>query len=189
MNISNAFKQFPQLETENLILRETKPSDAPAIFEIFTDEDVLKYHDVEAATNIQQIEFLIQSRAERFKNKEGIRWGIAKKENDVIIGSCGYSIRNAFRAEIGYELAKAHWQKGIMSEALKAAIAWGFYSLELNRIEAMVMLGNIASMQLLNKLSFSEEGILKEYGFWKGQFHDLKIFSLLKKDYCRSLNP
>jgi [ribosomal protein S5]-alanine N-acetyltransferase len=189
MNISNAFKQFPQLETENLILRETKLSDAPAIFEIFTNEDVLKYHDVEAATNIQQIEFLIKSRAERFKNKERIRWGIAKKENDVIIGSCGYSIKNAFRAEIGYELAKAHWQKGIMSEALKAAIAWGFHSLELNRIEAMVMLGNIASMQVLNKLGFSEEGVLKEYGFWKGQFHDLKIFSLLKKDYFRSLNP
>jgi [ribosomal protein S5]-alanine N-acetyltransferase len=42
MNISNAFKQFPQLETENLILRETKLSDAPAIFEIFTNEDGFK---------------------------------------------------------------------------------------------------------------------------------------------------
>ncbi|NJP19736.1 MAG: GNAT family N-acetyltransferase, partial [Hydrococcus sp. CRU_1_1] len=63
------------------------------------------------------------------------------------------------------------------------ARAWGFNFLELNRIEAMVMLENLASMKLLNKLGFSEEGILKEYGFWKGKFHDLRIFSLLKKDY------
>ncbi|NJP22148.1 MAG: GNAT family N-acetyltransferase, partial [Hydrococcus sp. CRU_1_1] len=122
MNRSSAFNKFPQLETENLILRETQTSDISAILEILTDEDVLKYHNVEIATNIKQIEFLIKSRADCFKNQQGIRWGIAKKENDVIIGSCGYSIRNRFRAEIGYDLAKAHWQKGIMSEALKAAI-------------------------------------------------------------------
>ncbi|MCU0537997.1 MAG: GNAT family N-acetyltransferase [Hydrococcus sp. Prado102] len=57
MNQNNAFNKFPQLETENLILRETKLSDAPAIFEVFTDKDVLKYHNIEIATSIKEIEF------------------------------------------------------------------------------------------------------------------------------------
>jgi len=45
------------------------------------------------------------------------------------------------------------------------------------------MLENTASVKLLQKLGFLEEGILRGYGYWKGQFHDLRIFSLLKKDY------
>jgi len=182
-NLSAAFNNFPQLITENLILRETKLADAPAIFQIFADDEVTKYHDLETATNLEQVQFLIERRAERFKNQQGIRWGIARKEDNVIIGSCGYGIKNSFQASIGYELAREYWRKGFMTEALKAIIQWGFYQLDLNRIEAFVMLENIASIKLLENLDFVEEGFLREYGFWKGQFHDLKIFSLLKRDY------
>jgi [ribosomal protein S5]-alanine N-acetyltransferase len=182
-NLSAAFNNFPQLITENLILRETKLADAPAIFQIFADDEVTKYHDLETATNLEQVQFLIERRAERFKNQQGIRWGIARKEDNVIIGSCGYGIKNSFQASIGYELAREYWRKGFMTEALRAIIQWGFYQLYLNRIEAFVMLENIASIKLLENLDFVEEGLLREYGFWKGQFHDLKIFSLLKRDY------
>ncbi|MBH8555461.1 GNAT family N-acetyltransferase [Nostocaceae cyanobacterium CENA357] len=185
-NLSTAFKNFPQLTTENLILRETKLADAPAVFQVFADDEVTKYHDLETATHIEQAQFLIERRAERFKNQQGIRWGIATKENNVIIGSCGYSIKsikNCFQAEIGYELAREYWRKGLMTEALRAIIQWGFQQLDLNRIEAFVMLENTASIKLLGNLGFVEEGLLREYGFWKGKFHDLKIFSLLRRDY------
>lgn len=179
----NFFNEFPQLETQNLILRETKLSDAEAVFKIFSDEKVTKYHDLETATSIEQAKWLINRRAERYRQKQAIRWGIAKKKNNIIIGSCGFSIKNSFLAELGYELASEHWQQGIMTEALQAILAWGFHQLDLNRIEAMVMQENIASLQLLKKLSFLEEGLLREYGFWKGKFHDLKIYSILKREY------
>ncbi|MFN6570248.1 GNAT family protein [Dendronalium sp. ChiSLP03b] len=182
-NLSTAFNNFPQLTTENLILRETTLADAPAVFQIFADDKVTKYHDLETATSLEQIQLLIERRMERFKNQQGIRWGIARKEDNVIIGSCGYGIKNRFQAEIGYELARGYWRKGLMTEALKAIINWGFHQLDLNRIEAFVMLENTASIKLLENLKFVEEGLLREYGFWKGQFHDLKIFSLLKRDY------
>ncbi len=182
-NLSTAFNNFPQLTTENLILRETKLADVPAIFQIFADDEVTKYHDLETATSLEQVQFIIERRADRFKNQQGIRWGIAKKEDNIIIGSCGYSIKNHFQVEIGYELARGYWRKGLMTEALRTIIHWGFHQLNLNRIEAFVMLENTASIKLLGNLRFVEEGTLREYGFWKGQFHDLKIFSLLKRDY------
>lgn len=175
--------EFPQLETKNLILRATNLSDAEAIFQVFANEDVTKYHDLEPPTSIEQVKGLIHRRSERFQSKQGIRWGIARKNDNVIIGSCGYRYKSPFLGEIGYELAKAHWRQGIMTEALGAVIEFGFQAIALNRIEAMVMLENTASVKLLQKLGFLEEGILREYGYWKGQFHDLRIFSLLKKDY------
>lgn len=180
--------KFPQLESENLILREIKLSDAEAIYRIFSDRQVLKYHDVEAFKSIEEARYLIYNLSESFREKEVIRWGIAKKEDNVIIGTCGYSgwNKNRLRAEIGYELLPSYWRQGIMTKALCAAIGYGFEKMQLNRIEATVMLSNIASIELLRKLGFQEEGILKERGFWKGNFHDLKMFALLKKDYTSS---
>ncbi|MFQ4140739.1 GNAT family protein [Chlorogloeopsis sp. ULAP02] len=183
---SAVFNDFPKLETKNLILRETQLVDASAVFKIFADDEVTKFHDLETFTCLEQAQFLIERRRKRFQNKQGIRWGIARKEDNIIIGSCGYGIKNEFQAEIGYELARVYWQKGIMIEALRAMINWGFHQLGLNRIEAMVMVENIASVKLLGNLGFVEEGILREYGFWKGQFHDLKVFSLLKREYINT---
>ena len=177
--------KFPQLESDNLILREIKLSDAEAIYRIFSDRQVLKYYDVEAFKTIEEAKYLIYSLSESFREEEVIRWGIVKKEDNVIIGTCGYSgwNKNRLRAEIGYELSQAYWRQGIMTKALSAVIEYGFEKMQLNRIEATVMLPNIASMELLRKFGFQEEGILRERGFWKGNFHDLKMFALLKKHY------
>ncbi len=178
------FDKFPQLETENIILRQIKSSDAEAIFQFFSDVDVLKYHNIEVFFNIERAVRLIYHWDDRFLSRKGIRWGITRKGDNTIIGTCGYRFwgKPLFCAEIGYELKKDYWRQGIMSDALKTIIKFGFES-QLNRIEATVMLKNTPSMSLLGKLGFIEEGILREYGFWKEQFHDLKIFSLLKKDY------
>ena len=181
--------QFPELETENLILREINQSDVKAIFKHFSDKEILKYHDLEAFINIEQAKNLIASFNEKFDKNQIIRWGIARREDNIIIGTCGYHnwVQNRFCAEIGYELSQAYWRKGIMSEALTAMIQFGFEKMELNRIEATVMLENTASMKLLEKLGFIQEGILREYGFWKGEFHDLKMFSLLRKEASQYL--
>jgi [ribosomal protein S5]-alanine N-acetyltransferase len=182
MNSCTAFDKFPYLETDRLILREIELTDAEAIFRIFADPDVARYQDVAIATSIEQAKRLIVLRAERFRSGQGIRWAIATKIDNGCIGSCGLSYKTPFQAEIGYELAQANWGKGLMTEALGAMIDFGFQQAQLNRLEAMVMLENKASMRVLEKLGFIEEGILRQYGFWQGQFHDLKLFSLLKGD-------
>ncbi len=181
--------EFPPLETKNLVLRQIVATDSEAVFELFSDLQVVRFHDVTPFVRLQQAESLVNRWAERFRNQQGIRWGIARKEDNIIIGSCGFGAWNkrCLRAEIGYELAKTHWRQGIMSEALTAVLDFGFQSMELNRIEAMVMMENLPSMKLLQKLGFREEGILREHGFWIGQFHDLKIFSFLKNDYKSKL--
>lgn len=76
---------------------------------------------------------LINRRSERFKSRQGIRWEIARKNDNVIIGSCGYGYKNPFLGELGYELARAYWRQGIMTEALEAAIKFGFQAIELRR--------------------------------------------------------
>ena len=70
-----------------------------------------------------------------------------------------------------------------MTEAVTQILGYGFGELNINRIEAMTDPDNVASIRSLKKLGFSEEGILRQNGFWNGKFHDSRCFSMLKEDW------
>jgi ribosomal-protein-alanine N-acetyltransferase len=70
-----------------------------------------------------------------------------------------------------------------MPEALQAILRYGFDTLNLYRVEALVIPGNTQSLRVLQKLGFQEEGLRRGYGYWKNQFWDLHCFSLLKSDW------
>jgi ribosomal-protein-alanine N-acetyltransferase len=191
MSINSVFQSFPQLETRNLILRRIQVTDSNAIFRILADDEVTKYYDDATFTDVSQASDQIEAWENGFINRRCIRWGIARKDDLVVIGSCGYYGFHTWhmRAAIGYELARAFWRQGIMTEALDAIINLGFREMGLNRIEAVVMPENSASIKLLEKLGFRNEGLLKEYENWGSKgFADLCMLSLLRKVWDRSLS-
>lgn len=179
------FDNFPVLQTQRLTLRQIRPSDAPAIFAIFSNPEVTRYYDQPTHSDIAQAEQLIARMRQRFDERRTIRWAIARQEDDEVIGTCGFAEwKRHFRcAAVGYELAQAYWQQGIMTETLTAVLSFGFAQMQLKRIEAYVMTGNEASMALLRKLGFQAEGVLREYGYWQRAFHDLHLFALLKRHF------
>ena len=174
---------FPNLETERLNLRQTTMKDAEAIFIIFSDSKVTQFHNLDTFTNISEATEVIKKRSKRFEGKRGIRWGIACKSGNYLIGSCGFNWnKEATAAEVGYELASRFWRQGIMSEALCAILQYGF-ARELEFIVAEVMLDNAASKKLLEKLGFKSQGVFERHGFWKGKHHDLERFILTKANF------
>ncbi|MCI0398439.1 MAG: GNAT family N-acetyltransferase [Chloroflexi bacterium] len=176
---------FPILETPRLRLRPMVPADVEAVFGIFADDEVTRFYDLETFTSREQAAALIARQAERFGQGQAIRWGITRREEDVVIGTCGVFLsRHNWQGELGYDLARPYWRQGIMAEALAAVIGYGFQTLLLNRFQALVIPGNTASEELLRKLGFQEEGILREYAFFKGRFYDLRCFSLLKREWA-----
>jgi ribosomal-protein-alanine N-acetyltransferase len=177
------FSAFPEIETERLLLREIMPEDASAILRIFGDPEVTRYYDLDTYNTMDQAKELIDFFDESFELERAVRWGIALKESDELIGTCGYVWIRQFRGEIGYDLAREHWRKGYMSEALEAILEFGFDSLGLNRVEALVMTDNAASSGLLRSLGFMEEGVLRQHDFFKDEFHDMRLFSLLREEF------
>ena len=168
MSINNAFLDFPVLETDRLVLRRILLSDAKAIFKILSGELVTQFYDDDPFIEFSQAQEQIAAWDNGFKQQWALRWGIAFKNDSELIGTCGfYGVHSLhLRAEIGYELASSHWRQGIMTEALMAIIKFGFEKMELNRIQASVMLANIASIKLLEKLGFKNEGLLAQYENW-----------------------
>lgn len=181
-DLHSVFGAFPQLETDRLLLRAVESNDAAVILSIFSDEEVTRYYDLYPYSNLEEAEALIDFFAESFELERGIRWGIVRKEDNQLMGTCGYVGLHRFRGEIGYELNRRYWRQGIMRDALETIIDFGFDKLDLNRIEALVMIENVASAGLLKNIAFREEGILRQYDFFKGAFHDMRLFSRLKSD-------
>lgn len=178
---------FPQLETERLVLRQLRLDDADqmALFRLFSDSRVTRYYNVTTFTEPEQAWRMLQRRYDRFWQKRGIRWAITLKGSDELIGSCGFNSLNQKQqtGELGYELARPFWNKGIMTEAVTAATAFGFSHVGLSRLEAWIVPQNRASANLLLKVGFQSEGIIVEKGYWNGRFHDLELFSLLAEQW------
>lgn len=185
MNVDTVFATFPEFETARLRLRPLRRADAAALFAVLSDEKVTEFYDDEAFTEVAQAEEQIDSWNEGFRARRCVRWGIARREDDRVIGSCGYYGFHGWhdRASIGYELARPFWRQGIMSEALRAIVHFGFGRIGLNRIQAVVMPDNQASIGLLGKLGFCREGVLRAYENWgdKG-YVDVVMLALLKGD-------
>lgn len=185
---SENFLEFPQLETKRLLLRELKSTDAEAMHRYLSNPEVTLYLDTQPHRSLKQTQDLMNFLASLSEKGEGFRWGITLKSGDaagVVIGTCGYHAwaKDHFRAEIGYELARDYWGQGIMAEAVKALLTFGFEQMALNRVEAMVLEGNRASARFLEKMGFQQEVVLREYEFVQGRFRDVQLFSLLSKDY------
>ncbi len=179
------FTAFPTLETNRLILRQIVSRDATAIFRIRGDYEVTKYNSGAAYRTIEQAEKLIMAIQKAYTDKSQVRWGISLKSHGNVIGMCGYNYwnREDHRGSIGYDLLREYWGQGIMPEALSAILDFGYTQMGLNRIEADASVYNTASIRVLQKLGFVQEGLQREQYYEGDQFHDLVLFSLIKREY------
>lgn len=135
------------------------------------------------AQSIEEIEALIKKFAEQIVNGTGINWTICLPDNDELIGNvCLFNIQKEhYRAELGYMLDPAFQGKGIMKEAVAAAIKYGFDTIGLHSIEAHIDPRNLASQKVLARAGFVQEALFKENFCYNGIFTDTAVYSLLNK--------
>ncbi|AFY92711.1 GNAT family N-acetyltransferase [Chamaesiphon minutus] len=175
---------FPCLETKRLWLRQATQEDTEAVFAMFSDPKVTQFHDLDTFTHLDEAIGVIERWISGFESGHRIRWGIARKQDNCLIGSCGFRWdTEANAAVIGYELASQFWRQGIMSEALHAILQYEFERTGAQFAIAEIMLENIASRRLLEKLGFRSQRVLKKHGFWKGERHDLEQFMLTRAKF------
>ena len=109
---------------------------------------------------------------------------LSKMGGDFIgdIGFYDYEKKHR-KTEVGYKLASAHWKKGYMSEALEAVLEYIYKETDVNRVQALVDPRNPPSYLLLEKYGFQKEGTLRDYEFEKGDYVDLVMLSVLRREW------
>ena len=177
------FNPFHNLETERLILRRVNSNDIKEVLALRSNAETMKYiprpllkNDEDALAHIAMID-------EKIESNEGINWAITIKGDPKLIGVIGhYRIQKEhYRAEIGYMILPEYNGKGIVTEAVREAVKYGFEVMKLHSIEAVIEPGNLASAKVLEKNGFIKEAHLKENEFYDGRFIDSVIYSLLNK--------
>ena len=177
-------RRFPVIETARLKLRRPWQRDAGALLKVTQDEAVMKYYGMPAFRSLAEALSEIDWFNKLFVRAEGIRWVMTEQGAGQYIGDIGFHnyVPAHARAEIGFKLAAAHWRQGIMAEALRPVLEYGFTVMQLNRIEAIVDPENVACLSLLRRAGFLEEGLLREYELEAKGYVDLVMLSLLKRD-------
>ena len=177
------FKRIPVLTTERLTLRRIQMSDLSDVNEYTSDPEVPKYLMWHPHQTIEYTRAYLRYVTKLYRKGKFYDWGIYL--DNKMIGTVGFTSINVANnsAEIGYVLNRKYWGKGIVSEAVKEIIKFGFSVLSLNRIEAVFLPENEGSRRVLVKCGLKSEGVRRSALLVKGEYRDVEIYSILKEEY------
>jgi [ribosomal protein S5]-alanine N-acetyltransferase len=119
--------------------------------------------------------------SKRFSGGKGCAWIIAGREGGAPVGAIRINrIDRGWRwGEIGYESHPDFWGRGRMTEAV---VSCAHSQFKLHRVEAWTLPGNAASDRVLAKAGFAHEGTLKQRAWFKGDYHDFRMFGRVAED-------
>lgn len=175
------FSPFPVLETERLVLRNLHREDVEDVYAIRSNADTMQYIPRPLARNLDDAHGVIDMITGFTERNERINWAITEKGVDKLIGIIGYVNfkQESFRAEIGYMLNHEYWGRGIAKEASLATINYGFDTLKLHAVEAIIRPENTTSKKLVEQAGFVKEGYFRDYIFHNGDFWDMEVYTLI----------
>lgn len=187
-NIQKVFGGLPTFETDRLRIRLFDRNDVDDLYEYCSDDEVTKYLPFDTYTSKQQAIERIEYCKQGYKELNApILWAIEYKPESKLVGGIDFvkwDEENRY-AEIGYLINKKYWNKGIMTEALKVILEFGFNNMGLNRIQICCDERNIGSARVMEKNGLKYEGTLRKSRYTKGEFVNIKYYSILKEEYKR----
>jgi [ribosomal protein S5]-alanine N-acetyltransferase len=176
---------LPIITTPRVVLRWISEDDIDSLYEIFSDPQVMRYWSTVPLASREAAAELQREIAAGNETETMFKWGVALRDSDIVIGTAtlfNLSLDNG-RAELGYAMARAHWGKGYMNEALQALVSYAFEVMELRRLEADVDPRNAASIRTLERLGFQREGFLRERWHVNGEIQDALFYGLLRREW------
>ncbi len=151
------------LQTARLILRKPREDDAPLIFRTYgQDAEVTRYLMWRPHTHVQDAQTAIQRFVSGWTSETRFCWLIVTRDADELVGSIA-ARKDENGVNLGYLLARSHWGRGLMTEAVAAIVRWAFSDPSIFRVWAVCDVENRASARVLEKAGFLCEGVLKQW--------------------------
>ncbi len=176
----------PTIETDRLVFREFTLDDFPSCHAYAEDPVVSEFQSWGPNTE-EDTRFFLKLTINQQKDipRKTFEFALIEKATKHHIGGAGIRIQPTPNNEgaIGYSLARGSWGKGLGTEACQAIIKFGFEDLELNRIWALVVPENQASVHVLEKSGLKREGTLRQGLKVRGQFIDCYLYATIKSDF------
>lgn len=178
-----SFLPFKNLESDRLLLRQITAADVNEIFELRSNKEVMKFVPRPMCITLDDAMGHVNMIQHKIEENEGINWAITLKKDNKLIGYIGhYRIKwEHFRSEIGYMILPRFNGQGIVSEAIRLVVKYGFDEMKMHSIEGVIDPENAASARVLEKNGFVKEAHFVENEFFDGKFIDSVVYSLLNR--------
>lgn len=144
------------LETARLILRPLTLDDAPALHAMFGDTQTMRFMPSLPHQSIAETE---QQLARDLTLTGAYYWGVCLKATGELIGQINYLGQTRIPG-LGYIIRREYWGQGITVEACRAALDFGFYKRQYDRVELWIDETNFASQRVAQKLGFLLKGTI-----------------------------
>jgi len=151
------------VETQRLLLRPLVTEDLADLYAILSDPDVVRYVGTGQPATLAETEEALQSFGRHWERHGFGRWGITEKSSRKLIGFGGLRML-IDTPEVVYHLAKSHWGLGLATEVARASLRYGFEEHGFERIVAIAMPANTASLHVMQKVGMTCEGPSNYFG-------------------------
>jgi RimJ/RimL family protein N-acetyltransferase len=143
----------PVIKTERCSLRLFEQSDVDNLYTLYSDEQVMRF--LPGAYSREVAEKHVVAFATVFEQRGFTLWAVESKGTGEFIGRVGlWPLKGTDEVELGYVIARSHWNQGIATETSAACLEFGFKKLDLPFVAAITMSKNVASLRVMNKLGF-----------------------------------
>lgn len=178
---------MPEIETERLVLRRMRADDAEDMYEYASDPEVTRYLTWFPHPDSRYTRDYLEYLGTRYRVGDFFDWAITLKGSGKMIGTCGFTSFDYTNdsAEMGYVLNPKYRGQGIVPEALRALLDFGFSKLALHRAEARFIEGNEASRRVMEKVGMRFEGIKRGGMLIKGEYRDIGICAVLRDEFYK----
>ena len=156
---------MPEIETERLRLRMFTPEDFETLYALWTDREVMRFitPDGWPYSREESAEFLPRL-VERFRQHGWGQWAVVYKPEEKLIGYCGFKFLDGTQeVELLYGIAKDYWNRGLVTEAARASLRYGFEQAGLEEIVAIADPENRGSWRVMEKAGMRREGTARYY--------------------------
>lgn len=176
-----------ELNDETILIRPYKPEDIPAMFEAVRESisEVSRWLEwCHADYKIEETEDYIMSRAQAWNNGDEYSFAIFDNKTKKFVGGVGLNLINRkFKlCNLGYWVRTGETGRNIASKATKLAARFALTELNLNRVEIVAAVGNLASQRTAEKAGALREGVIRRALPLHGKIHDCVLFSLIADD-------
>lgn len=174
------------INTERLTLRKFHYSDAEDMLCLWVSKPEIQHLYSEPTYNtIDEVNELLEKYIQNYDNSDYYRWAIVDNDSNRCIGQIAFYLvdtKNHF-AEIEYCIATDYQNKGLMTEAVRAVIKFGFEKIGLHKIQISTKEINAPSKRVIEKCGFTYEGTLRDYFYYDGKYIDRLYYSMLFSEY------
>lgn len=173
------------LETNRLILREYSKEDSDNYYKLKSCKEVWKFSTNEPISDYESAKMQLHDLIESKTEKDIGFCAIINKNSNEYIGEAGILTFNkaADRCVIGYNLLPEYWNNGFATEITKELIKYAFENLSTERVEALAMNSNVASVRVLEKSGMKKEGVLRHFAKLHGIYYDVCCYGIIKEDF------